>query len=110
MCLLGAGAVLSATMPLPAPDGNNPFARTAGENGCAYGIAVALAMGSLAVLLFPVIAPMVLADGATWGYAAGLAGVAWGYWMFRTGLRMGAAKLHLRGPELLAELSQRAAT
>jgi ABC-2 type transport system permease protein len=109
LCLLGAGAVVSATMPLPMLDGNNPFSRPTGANGCSYGLAVLLALATLFVLLVPVVGPVALANGAAWGYLAALAGIAWGWFVWHTGVRLGARRLHHRTPELLAELTHRAA-
>ncbi|HAP74583.1 MAG TPA: hypothetical protein DCR14_00690, partial [Acidimicrobiaceae bacterium] len=109
LCLLGVGAVVSAAWPLTAIDGDNPFKKPTGANGCGYALAVLGAMASLAVLLAPIALPLVLFDG-WWRIGVAAGGWIWGWFVWRTGVSRGVARLDRHGPDLLAELSPRLGT
>ena len=109
LCLMGVGAVVSATAPLSAVDGDNPFKRPVGATGCGYAITVMGAMAGLGVLLAPAVVGAILLDGA-WRYLPVVASLGWGWAVWRVGTRAAVRRLNERGVDLLAELSPRLAS
>lgn len=108
LCLLGVGVFVSAWVPLPMADGDNPFRRPSGANGCSYGLSIMGALASVTALFAPILVPAVVGDG-TWRYLLPVIGAAWGYAIWSLGLRFGDRILLRRGPDLIAGLSGRAA-
>ncbi len=108
LCLLGVGVFVSAWVPLPMADGDNPFRRPSGANGCSYGASIMGALVSVSVLFAPILVPAIVGDG-NWRYLLALSGAAWGYAIWSLGLRLGDRILLRRGPDLIAGLSNRAA-
>ncbi|MCB0955446.1 MAG: hypothetical protein KDB06_10445 [Ilumatobacter sp.] len=109
LCLMGVGAVVSASAPLSAVDGDNPFKRPVGATGCGYAITVMGAMAGLAVLLAPAVLGAILIDGP-WRYAPVVASLAWGWAVWRLGVGAALRRLDRHGVDLLAELSPRLAS
>jgi hypothetical protein len=89
-------------------DGDNPFRRPSGANGCSYGVSIMGALVSVSVLFAPVLVPAIVVNGS-WRYVLPVIGAAWGYAIWSLGLRFGDRILVRRGPDLIAGLSNRAA-
>lgn len=103
----GVAAVSSVAAPFPVPPaGANPFAGTSGA-----GTAALVQQGLSALILFPVLIPLVAV--AVWAWFVPVAGwllvaVAAGYGtvVLGAGVRIGGDMFDRRGPELLARLTR----
>lgn len=109
---LGVGALSSTITPLPAADGDNPFAWRAGTTGkgCTQAIWMIGGLLAMVVISLPSVLPAAIFDDRWWAYPLALVGLALGILVFLAGTARGARRLAGRGPDLIAELSPRALT
>ncbi|MEZ5215144.1 MAG: hypothetical protein R2705_07490 [Ilumatobacteraceae bacterium] len=109
---LGGGAWISALAPMTAVDGDNPFAWRQGMSGkgCATGVYMFGGMVLLAIAAAPVVVPAIIWRDEPWVAIIGVVGIVWGAAVWMLGVRLGARRLMVRGPELIAELSPKSLT
>ncbi len=107
---LGVGAYVSTVAPIPANDGDNPFAWRSGMTGagCATGLWMLIGIASLGVVAAPTLLPLIIWYDRPWAPLLALAGLAVGVVVFAVGTRLGARRVAGHGPDLIAEFSPRA--
>lgn len=107
--VLGVGAFASVAMPVPVPDvaTGNPWSSAPGQ-GCVTAIGAMLLFLVAAALSAPVVAAVVAGHltGSTVSLVlSALAAPAYGWWMWRLGLRAAGRRVAGRIPELLTALA-----
>ncbi len=109
MLALGIGAFVSTVVPMPANDGDNPFAWRSGMTGagCMTGLWMIIGVAALGVIAAPTLVPLVVWYDRSWAPLISLAGLATGAGVYIVGTRRAAARVATRGPDLIAELSPR---
>jgi ABC-2 type transport system permease protein len=109
---LGVADVVSVRFAYPLPeDASNLWAVQGTGQGCLVGVVQMVAFAAQGILLLP-LAALVVAGLALWPPALVLAcplAIAYGAWLWRVGLGLGAAWLDGHQPELLTALSPRRA-
>jgi ABC-2 type transport system permease protein len=109
---LGVADVVSVRFAYPLPDdASNLWAVQGTGQGCLVGVVQLVAFAAQGVLLLP-LAALVVAGLVLWPPALVLAcplAIAYGAWLWRVGLGLGAAWLDGHQPELLTALSPRRA-
>jgi ABC-2 type transport system permease protein len=109
---LGVADVVSVRFAYPLPeDASNLWAVQGTGQGCLVGVVQMVAFAAQGVLLLPVVA-LVVVGLVLWPPALVLVcpvAVAYGAWLWRVGLGLGAAWLNGHQPELLTALSARRA-
>ncbi len=107
---LGMGAYVSTIVPIPANDGDNPFAWRSGMTGagCATGLWMVIGVFALAAVAAPTLIPLVIWYDRPWAPVFAAAGLGVGVAVYLYGTTRAARRVATRGPDLIAELSSRA--
>lgn len=107
---VGLGALISPRAPIPQRDGDNAFAwRNASTGkGCLVGMYVFGSLFAVGILAAPIIVPTLLLRDRPWAVVIPIAGSAWAYGVWLVGTALGGRAIRFKGPELLAELSNKA--
>ncbi len=110
MLALGIGAFVSTVVPMPANDGDNPFAWRSGMTGagCATGLWMMIGVAALGLVVAPTLVPLVIWYDRWWAVPLAALGLVVGAGVFVIGTHRAARRVATNGPDLIAELSPRA--
>ena len=109
MLALGIGAFISTVVPMPANDGDNPFAWRSGMGGagCVTGLWMMLGVVVLGLIAAPTLVPLIIWYDRPWAPLISAAGIGLGAAVYVVGTQRATGRVAQRGPDLIAELSPR---
>jgi ABC-2 type transport system permease protein len=108
---VGLGAWVSPRIPIAQRDSDNAFAwrNSATGKGCTSSLYAIGSVIGVGVVAAPIVVPTIIWRERPWVLLIPVAGAAWAVVVWLAGTNLGERYLRWRGPELLAELSSKAA-